>query len=204
MRYLRPLSVVGRFDRLLEPAERLRRHRAGQEADEIEAEDLLHQFVVQRLAAAILHPAEHLVGAPAEGRRRSEQRVGLVLAVPIGADAMAAVERAGDHRILHFERLGDRAGGEQVELQPAARHFVDAVDIVLRIFVEDVLRRPGALELADDGVLRPDHRRSGNGCRDRGGCGALDETAAGLCLAGALAIQFNWGRCHLEGPPWAF
>ena len=168
VRYFRPLNAVALLDRLLEPAERLCRHRTGEEADEIEAEDLLYQFVVEFLAAAIFHPADHLVGAPSPGRRRSEQRIGLVLAVPIGTDAMTAVERSGDHRVLHFEGLGHRARRQKVELQPAAGHRVDAGDIVLREFVEDVLRRPGALELEDDRLLRlgdlrhGDRRRAGH------------------------------------------
>ena len=141
----------------------------GQEADEVEAQHLLHQLVIERLAAAVLDPAEHLVGAPAPGGRRAEQREGLVLAVPIGGDAMAAIERAGKHRVLHLERLGDRARGQQLELQAAAGHLVDAVDEVLREFVEDVLGGPGALELEHHRLLGADDighgERGGTCCR---------------------------------------
>ena len=132
VRYFRPLQLCGIGDFLLEPAERLGWHRAGKEAHQVEAEDLLHQLVIEGLAAAVLHPAEHLIGAPAPGRRRSEQRIGLVLAVPVGAHAMAAIERAGNHRVLHFERLGDGACRQQVELEPPAGHIVDAGDEVAR------------------------------------------------------------------------
>ena len=54
VRYFKPLNSLGDFDRLLEPAERLGRHRAGQEADQIETEYLADQFLVERLAAAVL------------------------------------------------------------------------------------------------------------------------------------------------------
>ena len=125
MRYFRPLNSSRPFDRLLEPAERLGRHRAVEEADQIELQDVADQLVVERLAAAVLDPAEEAVGVPAERRRGAEQRERLVLAVPVGAHAMAAVENAGIDRVLHLERRDDGAGRQHVELQPAARHLVD-------------------------------------------------------------------------------
>ena len=147
------LQLLRTGDLLLEPAERLGGHGAGEEADEVKAQNLLHELVIKRLAAAVFHPADHLVGAPAPGGRRAEQGEGLVLSVPIGRHAMAAVKRAGQHRVLHLKRLGDGTCGQQLDLQAAAAHIIDAIDEILRVFVEDVLRGPGALKLEDDRLL---------------------------------------------------
>jgi hypothetical protein len=39
-----------------------------------------------------------------------------MLAIPVGAHTVAAIKRAGEHGILHFEGLGHRASGQQLEL----------------------------------------------------------------------------------------
>src|SRR5690606_22035529 len=96
-------QIVGALNLLLEPAERLGRHRAALEADDVELQHGLHQLVIERLAAAIVEPAEIVVGVPAEGGRGTEQREGLALAVPIGRHSVAPVENAGMYRILELE-----------------------------------------------------------------------------------------------------
>ena len=171
------LHVVGGLDLLLEPAERLGRHRSHQEADEVELEDVLDQFVVERLTAAVANPAQHLVGVPAERRRGGEQGEGLVLAVPVAGDFMAAVERSGDDRVLKLQRADDGAGGQQVQLQTAARKAIDDVDIVLGEFMEDVARRPRALKPHGDGLGAGDigHRKSGRRRTGRGRHGACQK-----------------------------
>ncbi len=121
------LDVVGGLDLLLEPAERLGRHRKIEQADEIELEDVVDQLAVQRLAAARIKPRQHAVRVPAERRRAAEQRRGLVLAIPGVADAVAAIEDAGMHGILHLEGRNDRAGGEHIEFQPPAGHLFDGL-----------------------------------------------------------------------------
>ncbi len=161
VRYLTPLRSASRGHFLLEPAKRLGRHRPCQEADKVEAEHLLHQFIIERLAAAVFDPAEHLVGAPAPGWRRSEQRKRLVLAVPVGGHTVAAIERAGEHRVLHFEGLGNRARRQQFDLQLAARHFIDTCDEIRRKLVKNVLGRPGALKLEIHRFLCARHIRHG-------------------------------------------
>ena len=45
MRYFRPLKSSGAVDRLLEPAERLGRHRHGEEADDVELHDSCVELV---------------------------------------------------------------------------------------------------------------------------------------------------------------
>ena len=86
------LQALERFrpgDLLLEPAERLGRHGEREEADHVEAEDLLVEFVVERLAAAVIDPAEALAAVEAIGRAGAEQRRGAMLAVPVGRNAVA-------------------------------------------------------------------------------------------------------------------
>ncbi len=85
------------------------------------------------------------MGVPAQRRRGAEKRERLVLAVPVGRDAAAGVEDAGMDSILHLEGRHDRAGGEDVELQAAARHVVDALGEVACELVEDILGGPGRL-----------------------------------------------------------
>ena len=143
--------------------------------DKVEAEHLLHQFIIKGLAAAVLDPAEHLVGAPAPGWWRSEQRKGLVLAVPVGRHAVAAIKRSGNHRILHFEGLGNRARSQQFDLEFAARHFIDARDEVSRILMKNVLCRPRALKLESHRILCARHIRHGETC---GTCRSGNGTAS--------------------------
>jgi len=83
---------------------------------------------------------------------------------------MAAVEGALADRIHHVEGLDDRAGRQHLDLEVAARHVVHFLRVVERVFVEDVLGRPGALPAHRDrpGLAIRDHRKSGD---RRPGCG---------------------------------
>jgi len=67
------LQIVRTGDRLLEPAERLGRHRHGEEALDVELHDLGLQLLEQLLAAAVVDPAETFVGVEAEHRAGAEQ-----------------------------------------------------------------------------------------------------------------------------------
>jgi hypothetical protein len=89
---------------------------------------------------------------------------------------VAGVQDAGVDGVLHLEGRHHGARGQHVELQLAAGHLVDALGVVLRELVEDVLGRPGRLELHGHG-LRPRDLRRGD---DRGAAdgGGLQELAA--------------------------
>ena len=93
---------------------------------------------------------------------------------------MATIERAGENSILNLERLGHRARGKQLDLQAPATHLIDAVDEILRILMEDVLRRPRALELEHHGFLCAGHigHRDCGGAHRCGGRSRLQEGAA--------------------------
>ena len=130
------------------------------------------------VAAAIVHPGEERVGVPAEGRAGAEQGEGLVLAVPIGGNAVAAVENAGMDGILELEGRNDRTGGENVGFQTPSGHVVHAFGEFVAEFVEDVPVRPSRLEFPC-GRLSSGYLRS----RDRCCCskaGHLQEPAARL------------------------
>ena len=183
------LKLRGIGDRLLEPAERLRRHRAGQPADDVDLENVVQQLVVELFAVAVVEPAEQVVRLPAERRRRAEQRKRLVLAVPVRAHAVTAVEHAAADGILHPEGAHHGAGRQHVEPQLPGSHLVDAPRVVLRVLVEDVLRRPGALEPPDDRRLRlGDHREAERRAGGSGARGGLQELAAGAGGCGG----FGW------------
>src|SRR5690606_17621440 len=88
---LEAAQVFGFRDRLLEPTERLGGHRAVHEGDDVEVEALV-DLLQQLLAAAVLVPGEEHVRIHAEGRPRTPQRHGGVLAVPVRDHAVAAVQ----------------------------------------------------------------------------------------------------------------
>ena len=166
------LEVRRRFHLLLEPAERLGRHRSIEETDDVEFHDRVLQLVVQLLAAAVLDPGQQRVRVHAERRAGAEQRIRRVLAVPVGRHAVATVERAFVHRVDQVEGLDHRAGRQHVDLEPAARHFVHLLGEVEGVLVEDILGRPGALEPHRGRGGTANHRkaeRRGAGGRGRGG-----------------------------------
>ncbi len=115
---LEALHVLDLRHRLLEPAQRLRRHRAVEVGDHVEVEalvDLLHQ----RLAAAVVVPGQHHVRVHAEARARPPQRERRVLAVPVRHHAVAAVERALGDGIEQLEGRHHRARRQHLDLQSA-------------------------------------------------------------------------------------
>ena len=104
-------------------------------------------------AAAVLVPGQQHVGVHAERRAGIPQRQRVLLAVVVAQHAVAAVQRALGHRVEQAEGRHHRAGGQDLDLQFAAGHVVDLLGEVERVLVEDVLRRPGALEAqAGDGL----------------------------------------------------
>ena len=99
-----------------EPAERLGRHRHGEEALDIDLHDLRLELFEQLLAAAIIDPAKAFVGVEAEHRAGAEKRGGLVLAVPINRHGMRGIDLAAMHAIEHLERVNNGAAGEIIDL----------------------------------------------------------------------------------------
>ena len=164
-------------DRLLEPAQRLRGHRPSQPADDVHLQDVVQELVVELLPFAVVEPAEKVVGDPAERGRRAEQRERLVLAVPVGAYAVSAVEHPGADRVLHAEGADHRAGWKNVELESIAGHLVHTPRVVLGVFVEDVLGGPGALEPPCNLGLRGRDRRKTKSCSGGGARRSLQELA---------------------------
>jgi hypothetical protein len=108
------LSRLG--NRILEPAERLRRHREAIEPDDVEPHNVLRQLTVEVLAAALVKPGEHRGGAAAKHRSGAEKRCSLVLAVPVDGHSMRRVDDAIIDAVQHLERADHGTGGEQLEL----------------------------------------------------------------------------------------
>ena len=162
VRNFRPLQVLGLGDRLLEPAERLGRHRPVGERHDVGA-DRGVELLEQLLAAAVLVPGQQHVGVHGVARARAPQRQRRLLAVVIDEHAVAAVERALGHRFEQAEGRHHGAGRQHLDLEIAAGHVVDLLGEVERVFVEDVLRRPGALPAHADRALRLDDGGGGDG-----------------------------------------
>ena len=95
---LHALHVLQLGDRLLEPAERLRRHRPVEERNHVRADGCV-ELRMQLLAAAVFVPREQHVGVHAVARARPKQSQGILLAVVVDDHAVAAVERALGHRV---------------------------------------------------------------------------------------------------------
>ena len=163
VRNLTPLKILRLGDRLLEPAERLGRHRPVRERDHVGA-DRGVQLFQQLLAAAVLVPGEQHVGVHRIARARTPQRQGVLLAVVIDQHAVAAVERALRDGVEQAEGGHHGAGGKHLDLEVAAGHVVHLLGVVERVFVENILGRPGALPAHADRALRlrrlPARRRS--------------------------------------------
>jgi hypothetical protein len=105
---------------------------------------------------------------------------------------VTAIERALGHRIQQAEGRHHGAGRQHLDLELAAGHVVDLFCEVERVFVEDVLARPGALEAQlRRSLRRGDHRHA----QGRDGCAAscvAEELAAGRnCLIGHLVFLFH-------------
>ena len=160
---LQALEVVDLGDRLLVPAERLGRHRPVRERHDVGA-DRGEDLVEQLLAAAVLVPGQQHVGVHRVGGAGAPQRQRGLLAVVIDQHAVTAVEHALGDRVEQLERRHHGAGGQHLDLEVAAGHVVDLLAEVVGVFVEDVLRRPGALPAHADRALRLDDVR---GCDNR-------------------------------------
>ena len=131
-------QIVELGDRILEPAQRLARHRAVDEGLHIGANggvELGQKF----LAAAVLVPGQQHIGVHREARAGAPKRQRILLPVMIGEHAMARVQRAGRDSVEQTESRNDRAGGQHVDAEVAARHVIDLLGDVLGEFVENIL-----------------------------------------------------------------
>src|SRR5262249_60988951 len=85
---LPPLEVGDRFQRLLEPAERLRARRMRRPRDDVELHLLLIELAPHLEAAGYIEPAEviHVIHAEGASRRPGEERHRRALADPVVRD----------------------------------------------------------------------------------------------------------------------
>ena len=151
VRYFMPLKSSPALDLLLEPAERLGRHREVQEADDVELEDVVESSCrAPRRRRSRTRPSS--CGRPSRTRAGCRTAKGLVLAVTIDAARRGRRRARRMHRIQQLEGRHHGAGGQHVDLEAAARHVVDLLGVVERVFVEDVLGRPGALASQGHGL----------------------------------------------------
>jgi hypothetical protein len=196
---LHALDVGHLGDRLLEPAEGLRRHRPVDEGLHVEVEALV-DIVEHLLAAAVVVPGQHHVRVHAVGRAGTPQRHGGVLAVPVGDHAVAAVERALGYGVEQVEGLDHGAGRQHLDLQAAAGHVVHLLGEVECVLVEDVLGRPGGLPAHGDRRLRHrNHREAGGHGTGGAGRGGGKEFATGrLRLLGIGHGLLQW-ECLIAG-----
>ena len=151
----------------------------------------LVDLLEQRLAAAVVVPGQHHVRVHAEGRARAPQRQRRVLAVVVGHHAVAAVERALVHRVEQLEGRHHRAGGQHLDLQPAAGHVVDLLGEVGGVLVEDVLGRPGALEAQADGLRASTTIGAASAPAATAPVAAFEEAAARRRASGSVLLMLS-------------
>ena len=162
-----PLKSSGLVTGFLIPTERLGRHRAIREGDDIGADrvvDLVEQF----LAAAVLVPGQDHVGVHAISGTRPPERERVLLTVVIREDPMTAVEGALRHGIEQAEGGDYGARRQHLDFQVAARHLVDLLGVVEGELVKDILLRPGALPAHRGNPLRLDDCGKAESCRAPG------------------------------------
>ena len=97
---------------------------------------------------------------------------------------MAAVEGAFRDRIEQAKRRHHGAGRKHLDLEVAAGHVVDLLGVILGVFVENILGRPGALPAHADRALRAGDGR----CCDRCCCGARGGYLQKAAAAGIAAF----------------
>ena len=116
VRNLQALEVFDRLDLVAEPAGPLRAGVAAQER--LEAEAAIH-FVIQRLAAAMVEPAELFICPQAE-RLRSEQQDTLGFRTPIGRYRVIKFGCAFGYGIEHAVAGHQFTGGIQLHFDAPA------------------------------------------------------------------------------------
>src|SRR5690606_27165357 len=104
---LEALHVTDRPDLVLEPPERLRRHRKGEHSIDVQAEDVLGKLAIKLVATALVEPGQHRVRVAAPDRSGAEEGSGLGLAVPVGRDAVGDVDDTIADGIHYLERTDD-------------------------------------------------------------------------------------------------
>src|SRR5207244_12561192 len=103
-----------------------------------------------------------------------------LVAIMLVEPSMPFLDRAPRNRVEKSERGYDCTGRQQLDLEIAARHVVDSLGVVERIFVEDILGWPRALPPHGDRsrLTRGDHGKSQRRHSSGGACGNLQESAA--------------------------
>lgn len=168
--------------------EGLGRHR---EAVDIQPEEVLRELAVELLAAALIEPRQHGIGVTAEDRAGTEQRGALMLAVPVDGHGVGSVEHAVVDPVKHLEGLDHGTGGQQIDLQPAARHALYAIDVLAGEAHPDVPGGPGGLHPDDDRALRV----------DRAGAPKMPAAAAPPAAARLPCRNFRREFGFVSGPP---
>jgi hypothetical protein len=117
----------------------------------------------------------------------------------VDAHAVAAIEGARGDRVEEAEGRHHGARRQHLDAQLAAGHVIDLLGEIVRVFVKDVLRRPGALPAHVDRALRLDHARR----RDRGARhgGSAQELAARGYVARVLGLRHSFPpKKYCAGP----
>ena len=195
---LEALEVLDLGDRLLEPAERLRRHAGRTGTTRRWRRSTRRACCSSSLPPPYLCHDSSMLRVHAERRARAPQRQRVLLAVVIDEHAVAAVERALRHGVEQAEGGNDGAGGQHLDLEIAAGHVVDLLGEVERVLVEDVLRRPGALPAHGDRARLPlgDHREPERRAGGGNAGGGLQEPAARALLADFRQCRNERFACH--------
>ena len=163
-----PSELLDRLDLVLEPAERLRHHRAAEERHDVQLQ-VFEQLRVQLVAAAVVHPAQHHPRVHAQRRAGAEQAERLGLAEPVARHAQRGIQHALVDAVDHVEDADHGAGGQHVDLDPPAGHLVQLLRQVQGLLVEHARGALERLQLEVDDLPGLDRGRrrwsSSRGCR---------------------------------------
>ena len=200
--HLQTLEVGDPLDRLAEPAGHLHAGIAGEERHQIE---LVVDLAPQLQAAAVIDPAVEADEIHAEGHGGEVLR-GEDLAGPEIGIGVVHLDRAGRARIEAGIGRDQLAGAVELNLDAAARHFVDALAQVLGA------ARAGRIEIGVgpveaghppiEGGLRLDHGRGRNraGGAGQGQFGEIATSHGSLpCCVGQFARRGEQATCHALG-----
>ena len=138
-------------------------------------------------------PGQQHVGVHTEGRARSPEGQGRVLAVVVDDHAVAAVQSSFGNSIEQAECGHHGASGQHLDLQFAAGHVVDLLGKIKGVLVKDIFRRPGRLETERGGSLRlGDHGEGQRACTGSTSAGK-EFTTVGGCF---FCSGYFFGVCH--------
>jgi hypothetical protein len=147
-------------------------------------------------AAPVLEPQLHLVGVLEAAVQVADERQRRLLAREVGAAAVVRVEHAVRQRVQRLSVTHDRADRQRLDLDPAARGFLDPPGPVLEHLLVDRAGLPEGLHLPLVGLLGGGEAwsRSARGDGHRAGRGLPELASVDHRVSPVCGRRFTRGR----------